>query len=45
MKACAALMTPPFLSMLKPFGASGVLVDAFFRDRLKLAWTPDIIAE
>jgi predicted nucleic acid-binding protein len=31
--------------LLKPFGASGVLVDAFFRDRLKLAWTNDIIAE
>lgn len=31
--------------LLKPFGASGALVDAFFRDRLKLAWTSDIVAE
>ncbi|WP_043583286.1 PIN domain-containing protein [Geminisphaera colitermitum] len=31
--------------LLKPHGASGLLVDAFFHDQLKLAWTGDIIAE
>lgn len=31
--------------LLSPRGASAVLVDAFFADRLKLAYTPAIFAE
>jgi putative PIN family toxin of toxin-antitoxin system len=31
--------------LLSPRGASGALVDAFFADRLKLAYTPAIFAE
>jgi putative PIN family toxin of toxin-antitoxin system len=31
--------------LLSPRGASGALVDAFFADRIKLAYTPAIFAE
>jgi len=31
--------------LLSPFGASGALLSAFFEDRLKLAYSGDIVAE